>query len=107
MALRSMRWTPRACPRTPKWFGASPRWLKAEGYRQRAMLTRAEGEYRQALKLNPNAPTSYMALADVQCRQHKYEKSADTLNLALAVAPNGPMILAQLARSYAQLRRSS
>jgi tetratricopeptide (TPR) repeat protein len=81
--------------------------VKAEGYRQRAMLARAEGEYRQALKLNPNAPTSYIALADVQYRQHKYEKSADTLNRALAVAPNGPMISAQLARSYAQLRRSS
>ncbi|MGA8342687.1 MAG: tetratricopeptide repeat protein [Candidatus Sulfotelmatobacter sp.] len=81
--------------------------VKAEGYRQRAMLTRAEGEYRQALKLNPNAANTYIALADVQFRQHKYEKSAETLQNGLAVAPNDVMISAQLARSDAQLRRTS
>ena len=96
--------------------------VKAEAYRQRAMLARAEGEYREALKLNPNDPTSYIALADVQYRAHKYANAADTLHNALAVVPNdpalnhpvpnkpgsnSPMILAQLARCYAQLGRSA
>lgn len=81
--------------------------VKAEAYRQRAMLGPAEGEYRLALKLNPNAPISYVALADVQYRAHKYANSADTLHRALAVAPDNPMISAQLGRSYAQLGQSS
>jgi tetratricopeptide (TPR) repeat protein len=81
--------------------------VKAEGYRQRAMLVSAEGEYRKALKLNPNAVNSYIALADVEYRAHKYAASADTLHSALAVAPDDPMISAQLGRSYAQLKRSS
>jgi tetratricopeptide (TPR) repeat protein len=81
--------------------------VKAEGYRQRAMLASAESEYRKALKLNPNVSNTYIALADVQYRAHKYAASADTLHSALAVAPNDPMISAQLARSYAQLRQSS
>ena len=46
--------------------------VKAEGYRQRAMLAPAESEYRKALKLNPNTATSYIALADVLYRGHKY-----------------------------------
>jgi len=81
--------------------------VKAEGYRQRCMLARAESEYRKALKLNPNDSTSYIALADVQYRAHKYANAADTLHSALAVAPDNPMISAQLGRCFAQLGRSS
>jgi tetratricopeptide (TPR) repeat protein len=81
--------------------------VKAEAYRQRAMLGRAEGEYRLALKLNSNAPNSYLALADVQYRGHKYAASADTLRSALGVAPDNPMVSAGLGRSYAQLKQSS
>jgi len=81
--------------------------VKAEGYRQRAMLASAEAEFRKAIKLNPNTPNSYIALADVQYRAHKYAASVDTLHGAFAVAPDDPMISAQLGRSYAQLKRSS
>ena len=80
---------------------------KAEGYRQRAKMGPAEAEYRKALQLNPNTANTYIALADVQFRQHKYASSAETLHKGLTVAPDEPMISAQLARSYAQLRRSS
>jgi tetratricopeptide (TPR) repeat protein len=81
--------------------------VKAEAYRQRTMLGPAEAEYRAALKLNPNAPTTYLALADIQYRAHKYSASADTLSTARSVAPNDPMISAQLGRAYAHLGRSS
>jgi tetratricopeptide (TPR) repeat protein len=81
--------------------------VKAEAYRQRAMLTRAEAEYRQALKLNPTAANTYIALADVQYRARQYANAADTLRSALAVAPDDPMISADLARCYAQLGQSS
>src|ERR1700689_2137281 len=81
------------------------------------MLAHGEAEYRKDLKLNPNDPTSYIALADVQYRAHKYANAADTLQNALAVVPdnsgsnhplsNKAMISAQLARCYAQLSRSA
>ena len=80
--------------------------VKAEAYRQRAMLTPAENEYKQALKLNPNAPTTHIALGDVQYRAHQYANSVETLRGGLTVAPNDPMILAQLGRSYAKLGRA-
>jgi tetratricopeptide (TPR) repeat protein len=79
--------------------------VKAEAFRQRGMLASAEGEYKLALKLNPKTSTTYIALADVQYRAHKYQVSADTLRSAVAL--NDPMIMAQLARSYARLGQSS
>jgi tetratricopeptide (TPR) repeat protein len=79
--------------------------VKAEAFRQRGMLASAEGEYKSALKLNAKTPTTYIALADVQYRAHKYQASVDTLRSALAL--NDPMIMAQLARSYARLGQSS
>lgn len=84
--------------------------VKAEAYRQRGMLASAEDEYKLALKLNPKTPTTYIALADVQYRAHKYQASADTLRSAVALNDpilNDPMIMAQLARSYARLGQSS
>jgi tetratricopeptide (TPR) repeat protein len=71
------------------------------------MYTRAEAEYRTALKLNPNVPNTYIALADAQYRQHEYSASAETLRNGLAIAPEDAMLAAQLARSYAQLGRST
>jgi tetratricopeptide (TPR) repeat protein len=79
--------------------------VKAEGYRQRAMLSAAEGEYRLALKMNSNSATTYLALADAQYRGHQYAASAETLRSGLAVAPDNPMISADLGRSYAKLHR--
>jgi tetratricopeptide (TPR) repeat protein len=81
--------------------------VKAEGYRQRAMLGPAENEYKQALRLNPNAAGTYVALADLQYRAHRYAAAADTLHNALAIVPNDPMISADLGRAYAQLGRPS
>ena len=81
--------------------------VKAEAYRQRAMFTPAENEYRKALKLNPNSASTYVVLADVQYCAHRYASSAETLKSGLAVAPDNPMMLAQLGRSYARLNRSA
>jgi tetratricopeptide (TPR) repeat protein len=77
------------------------------------MLARAESEYRKALKLNPNDPNSYIALADVQYRARKYANAATLYTLRSRSCPapipcrSNPMISAQLARCYAQLGRSS
>ena len=79
---------------------------RAEAYRQRANLGRAEGEYQRALKLQNGDENIYLALADTQYRLGEYQASADTLNQALTVSPNSPLIEAQLARSYAKLGRS-
>jgi len=80
---------------------------KAEAYRQRSMLVRAEGEYQRALKLQAGDEGVYLALADAQYRLHQYPASAETLNRALSVSPESPLINAQLARSYARLGRTS
>jgi tetratricopeptide (TPR) repeat protein len=80
---------------------------KAEGYRQRAMLTRAESEYQRALSLQMNDEGTYLALADTQYRLRHYQASADTLNQALKVFPNSHLASAQLAQSYAKLGRTS
>ena len=79
---------------------------RAEAYRQRANLGRAEGEYQRALKLQNGDENIYLALADTQYRLGEYQASADSLNQALTVSPNSPLIEAQLARSYAKLGRS-
>lgn len=81
--------------------------VKAEAYRQRVMLVRAEAEYKKALALNPKVPNTYIALADVQYRQRQYAASADTLRKGLTIAPDDPMISAELARSYAELGQST
>jgi len=80
---------------------------KAEAYRQRAMLPRAEAEYQNALKFQPGDESTYLALADTQYRQREYQASADSLNRGISVAPNQPLLYAQLARSYARLGRVS
>jgi len=77
---------------------------KAEAYRQRAMLTNAEEEYRAALKFNSKDIQTYLALADTQYHLRQYQPSADTLTQALSVSDD-PMIHAQLARSYARLQQ--
>ena len=79
---------------------------QAEAYRQRANFMRAEAEYRAALRFNPNEPSTYLALSDVQYRRRQYVESLDTLNRALSISQQ-PAIYAQMARTYAQLKRDS
>lgn len=80
---------------------------KAEAYRQRSMLDRAEDEYQQALKIQSGDANIYMALADTQYRLREYPASVDSLNKALALAPDNHLASAQLARSYAKAGNSA
>lgn len=76
---------------------------RAEGYRQRAMFDRAEGEYQRALKLQSGDENIYMALADTQYRLREYQASVESLNQLLKLSPNNHLASAQLANSYAKL----
>ncbi len=80
---------------------------KAEAYRQRAMLSEAEGEYRHALKFPPVDENTYLSLSDTQYRLRKYQASAETLEQALGAFSDTSLLNAQLARSYARLDRKS
>jgi tetratricopeptide (TPR) repeat protein len=85
--------------------------VKAEGYRQRAMLARAESEYRQALKLNPNDSEFLHRTRRCAVPGTQICNAVDTLHSAGSrlrrTRVEHPMISAQLARCYAQLGRSS
>ena len=71
------------------------------------MLDRAEDEYQQALKIQSGDANIYMALADTQYRLREYPASVDSLNKALALAPDNHLASAQLARSYAKAGNSA
>ncbi len=79
---------------------------RAEAYRQRVMLARAIPEYRAALKYQPDDVPTYLALADAQYGLHDYKEAIETLSAALKYGQD-PMLYAQMARSYAELQRTS
>jgi len=81
------------------------RLARAEAYRQQVMLDKAEVEYRAALKFQPNDLPTHLALSDALYRSRRYDASVDTLNEALKISGDDPMVDAQLARSYAKLKR--
>ena len=80
---------------------------RAEAFRQRSMLAQAVGEYERALKFQAGDQAIYLSLGDAQYRLHQYQASVESLNKGLSVAPNDPLLNAQLARSYARLGRRS
>ena len=80
---------------------------RAEAYRQRAMLARAEVEYQKALKLQSGDEGIYLALSDTQYRLREYPASVETLKQGLNSSPDSPLLNAQLARSFAKLDRPS
>jgi tetratricopeptide (TPR) repeat protein len=83
------------------------RLARAEAYRQQVMLDKAEVEYRAALKFQPNDLPTHLALSDALYRLRRYDASIDTLNETIKTSGQDPMIYAQLARSYAKLRREA
>ena len=80
---------------------------RAEAFRQRSMLARAVGEYERALKFQTGDQAIYLSLGDAQYRLRQYQASVESLNKGLSVAPNDPLLNAQLARSYARLGRTA
>jgi tetratricopeptide (TPR) repeat protein len=78
--------------------------IRATAYGQNGMLTKSAGEYRLALKYSPNDGALHLALADALYGLHQYHEAIEELQTAQKLTPDDPLIYAQLARSYAQLR---
>src|SRR5262249_32931526 len=79
---------------------------RAEGYRQQMQFRKAEPEYQAALKLAPNDPKVYLALAEAQYRLHRYDDSLATLKKGVSVASvqDASILYAEMSRDYAQLK---
>ena len=77
----------------------------ATGYEQEGLLAQAEKEYEAALKFSPDDVKLQLALANTQYHQRKYTESIASLRKAMNESPDDPFIYAQMAHSYAQLKR--
>ncbi len=76
---------------------------RAEAFRQERQFPQAEGEYRVALKEDPNDVSTQLALADALYRQRRYEDSIGALNAALPMDPKNPEVYVLRAQAEAHL----
>jgi tetratricopeptide (TPR) repeat protein len=79
--------------------------VRATAYRQQRLLSSAEKEYRAALKYAPNDLQLQLALADTLYDMRRYQQSIDSLNQALSLSPDDPLIYARMAHAYAELHQ--
>lgn len=80
---------------------------RATAYRQQRLLSKAEKEYRIAIRYSPRDIRLQLALADTLYYQRKYNDSLGALKDALALQPDDPaLIYAQMAHAAAQMKRS-
>jgi len=77
--------------------------VRATAYGQNGMLMKSAGEYRVAIKLEPNDGALHLALADTLYGLRQYHDAIEELQTAQKFSPEDPLIYAQLARSYAEL----
>ncbi|HKD83460.1 MAG TPA: tetratricopeptide repeat protein [Terriglobales bacterium] len=75
----------------------------ATAYREQQLLASAEQEYRTAIKYAPKDLQLQLALADTLYAMRRYQQSIDTLNAALGLSPDDPLIYARMAHAYAHL----
>ncbi|HVO42967.1 MAG TPA: tetratricopeptide repeat protein, partial [Aggregatilineales bacterium] len=78
---------------------------RATAYRQMRLLDKAEREYEAALKYAPDDLSLHMALADTQYHARRFPGAIETLQQALRLSPDDPLIYAEMAHSYAALHR--
>ncbi len=77
--------------------------IRATAYGREGMLTKAEGEYRDALKFSPHDGVLYLGLGNTYFAQRRYHEAIDQLLIAAKLSPNDAQVDALLARSYAHL----
>lgn len=78
--------------------------IRATAYGRVEMLTKAEGEYRAALKIEPNDAALHFGLGNTLFAEREYREAVRELSSSEKLAPNDPNTCALLARSYANLR---
>ena len=79
--------------------------VRATAYRQERLLTKAEKEYRAALKYSPDDLKLHLALADTLYYQRRYADALAALEDALQLSPGDPFLYAEMAHADAQLHR--
>ena len=77
--------------------------IRATAYGREGMLTKASGEYRDALKFTPDDGTLYLGLGNTLFSQRRYHEAVDVLLTAQKLSPNDDAVYALLARAYAHL----
>lgn len=77
--------------------------IRATAYGREGMLTRAEGEFRAALKFDPNDGSLHQGLGNALFSERRYHDAVDELNIAAKDAPDNATTYALLARGYASL----
>jgi tetratricopeptide (TPR) repeat protein len=77
--------------------------IRATAYGRQDMLAKAAGEYRAALKFDPNDPALHLGLANALFGARQYHEAIGELETAERFSPGNPEIYALLARSYANL----
>ena len=77
--------------------------IRATAYGREGMLSKAVGEYRQAIKFTPNDGSLHYSLASVLFSERQFREAADELTTAQKLLPEDPQVYALEARTYAGL----
>jgi tetratricopeptide (TPR) repeat protein len=77
--------------------------IRATAYGREGMLTKAEGEYRAALKFTPDDGTLYLGLGNIDFSERHYHEAIENLQTAQKYLTDNPQVYAMTARAYANL----
>jgi tetratricopeptide (TPR) repeat protein len=77
--------------------------IRATAYGRKDMLAKAAGEYRAALKFDPQDPAIHLGLGNTLFSERQYHEAIDELETAERFSPDDAAVYALLARSYANL----
>ncbi|MGA8043561.1 MAG: tetratricopeptide repeat protein [Terracidiphilus sp.] len=78
--------------------------IRATAYGREGMLTKAAGEYKDALKFTPDDGALHLGLGNTLFAERRYHNAIDELELAKEDSPENADVYALLARSYANLQ---
>jgi tetratricopeptide (TPR) repeat protein len=77
--------------------------IRATAYGREGLLTKAEAEYRAALKFSPDNPSLHYGLGNALFAQRKFNDAVNELKVAEKLSPGDAPISALIARAYANL----
>ncbi|HET8637202.1 MAG TPA: tetratricopeptide repeat protein, partial [Acidobacteriaceae bacterium] len=77
--------------------------IRATAYGREGLLTKAEAEYRAALKFAPDNPSLHYGLGNSLFAQRKFNEAVTELKVAERLSPGDAPVSALIARAYANL----
>ena len=78
--------------------------IRATAYGRQGMLTKAAGEYRDALKFTPDDGALHLGLGNTLFAERRYHDAIAELEIAKENSPENADVYALIARSYANLQ---